>query len=183
MWSDNETAIDAINVQHVVGAVVDILNTPHLTPITIGVFGPWGIGKSSVAQMVRQALTPEKGKEKESTTLVVFFNGWRFEGYEDAKAALMSTILEEITKRRKLTVKARKLLKRLWRSVNIMQLVKVHASCSSTSSPPTLMALSRGMGHRGGLPCLSPARSARQTWPRRWSRARACPRARSVRRP
>ena len=124
MWSDNETAIDAINVQHVVGAVVDILNTPHLTPITIGVFGPWGIGKSSVAQMVRQALTPEEGNENESETLVVFFNGWRFEGYEDAKAALMSTILEEIAKRRKLTVQARRLLKRLWRSVNVMQLVK-----------------------------------------------------------
>ena len=44
-------------------------------------------------------------------------------------------------------------------------------------------ALSRGMGHRAGLPYLSRARSARQTWPRHWLRARASPRARSVRRP
>lgn len=131
MWSDNETEIDAINVQHIVGAVVDILNTPHLTPVTIGVFGPWGIGKSSVVQMVRAALTPEHGQEKEIGTLVVYFNGWRFEGYEDAKAALMSTILEEITKHRRLSVRAKKLLKRLWRSVNVMQLMKGGAEAAA----------------------------------------------------
>lgn len=124
MWSDNETEIDAINVQHVVGAVVDILNTPHLTPITVGVFGPWGIGKSSVAKMVQQAMAPPDGKSDAHETLVVYFNGWRFEGYEDAKAALMGTIIEEIVKHRTLSTKGKRLAKRLWRSINVMQLVK-----------------------------------------------------------
>lgn len=59
MWSDNETELDAINVQHAEGAVVDLWKTPHLTPITIRVFGPWSIGKSSVAKMVhRPAASP-----------------------------------------------------------------------------------------------------------------------------
>jgi hypothetical protein len=124
VWSDNETEIDAINVQHVVGAVVDILNTPHLTPITVGVFGPWGSGKSSVAKMVQQAMAPPDGKSDAHETLVVYFNGWRFEGYEDAKAALMGTIIEEIVKHRTLSTKGKRLAKRLWRSINVMQLVK-----------------------------------------------------------
>lgn len=124
MWADNETELDAINVQHIVSTVTEILAMPHLSPVTIGVFGPWGIGKSSVARMVQRALTPVTGEEKNSGTLVVYFNGWRFEGYEDAKAALMTTILEEIAKNRTLSAKARRLLEKLWEKVDVMQVTK-----------------------------------------------------------
>jgi hypothetical protein len=128
MWSDNETELDAINVQHVVAAVLEILTSPHLTPITVGVFGPWGIGKSSVAKMIERVLTPPKGQEKDSQTLVVYFNGWRFEGYEDAKAALAAVILEALEQRVKLIPglweKSKTGFRDLWGRVNWLRVGK-----------------------------------------------------------
>jgi hypothetical protein len=90
MWSDNEAAVDLLNVEHLVGAVLRVVKDDRLDPVTVGVFGDWGSGKSSVIQLLRQRIAAEPD------LLVVYFNGWRFEGYEDAKAALASTVLEQI---------------------------------------------------------------------------------------
>lgn len=90
MWSDNEAVVDLLNVQHLVGAVLRVIKDDRLDPVTVGVYGDWGSGKSSVIQLLRQRIATEPD------LLAVYFNGWRFEGYEDAKAALASTILEQI---------------------------------------------------------------------------------------
>ena len=90
MWSDNEAAVDLLNVEHLVGAVLRVVKDDRLDPVTVGVYGDWGSGKSSVIQLLRQRIAAEPD------LLAVYFNGWRFEGYEDAKAALASTILEQI---------------------------------------------------------------------------------------
>ncbi len=90
MWSDNEAEIDLLNVEHLVGAVLRVVRDDRLDPVTVGVYGDWGSGKSSVIQLLRQRIATEPD------LLAVYFNGWRFEGYEDAKAALASTILEQI---------------------------------------------------------------------------------------
>jgi hypothetical protein len=92
MWSDNEAVVDLLNVQHVVKAVLTVVTDDRLDPVTVGVYGDWGSGKSSVIQLLLQEVAKDDG------LLAVYFNGWRFEGYEDAKAALASTILEEITR-------------------------------------------------------------------------------------
>jgi predicted KAP-like P-loop ATPase len=90
MWADRETLVDLINVQHLVATITDVVANEKLLPTTIGVFGDWGSGKSSLVAMARQEL------EKSKDVLCITFDGSLFEGYEDAKAALMSTILEEI---------------------------------------------------------------------------------------
>lgn len=90
MWADNEAVVDLLNVQHLVGAVIRVVTDDRLDPVTVGVYGDWGSGKSSVIQLVRQQIAGDPD------LLCVYFNGWRFEGYEDAKAALAATILEEI---------------------------------------------------------------------------------------
>lgn len=90
MWSDNEAVIDLLNVQHLVGAVRRVIRDERLDPVTVGVYGDWGSGKSSVIRLLREQIAGEPD------LLCVYFNGWRFEGYEDAKSALATTILEEI---------------------------------------------------------------------------------------
>jgi hypothetical protein len=90
MWSDNETSIDLLGFQHLVTAVTSIVRNEDLLPVTVGVFGDWGSGKSSLLQMAKAEL------EKDQDVLVLSFNGWLFEGYEDAKTALMGTILDEL---------------------------------------------------------------------------------------
>src|SRR5687767_14938873 len=112
MWSDNETPIDLLGFQHLVTAVTSIVRRPDLLPATIGVFGDWGSGKSSLLKMVSEQLA------KDENTLVLSFNGWLFEGFEDAKSALMGTILDEIATRKNLAPKAKQRVTRLLKRVN-----------------------------------------------------------------
>jgi len=111
VWSDNETKTDLLGFQHLSNAVISIIRRDHLLPATIGVYGDWGSGKSSLVQIIQADL------EKEEGVVVLTFNGWLFEGYEDAKTALMGSIIEELIEQKKLLpelkAKAKKLLRRV----------------------------------------------------------------------
>jgi predicted KAP-like P-loop ATPase len=104
IWSDHETDKDLLGYRHLIDIIFNLSQAPHLLPATIGVFGDWGSGKSSLLKMVSSKLSLDENN------LVLTFNGWLFEGYDDAKAALMETILDEISRRAKLTVKAKRLI-------------------------------------------------------------------------
>lgn len=90
MWSDNETDVDLLRYAYLASGVSRIVRSERLLPTTVGVFGDWGSGKSSLLKMIRADL------EKESGVMCLSFDGWLFEGYEDAKTALMGTILDAI---------------------------------------------------------------------------------------
>ncbi len=116
MWSDHETEQDYLGFSHLVEAVYRLLSREDLLPATIGVYGDWGSGKSSLLKMVASRLA------QSNDVLVLSLNGWLFEGYDDAKAALMETILDEISNHRPLTDKAKKLAGRLIRRVNWLRM-------------------------------------------------------------
>ncbi|MEQ8191739.1 MAG: P-loop NTPase fold protein [Candidatus Eremiobacterota bacterium] len=106
MWHDNETSVDLLGFNYLVNLIIEIINNKELLPCTIGVYGDWGSGKSSLLKMIHTELK----KNKNDGIFCINFNGWLFEGYEDAKVALMGTILEKIQEKRTLTKKAKDLL-------------------------------------------------------------------------
>src|ERR1039457_3176923 len=57
MWSDNESTEDLLGFQYLADAVVSIVKNENLLPATIGVFGDWGGGKSTLIEIVRSQLT------------------------------------------------------------------------------------------------------------------------------
>ncbi|WP_236979701.1 KAP family P-loop NTPase fold protein [Membranihabitans maritimus] len=116
MWSDNETNSDFIDFQHMVRAVTSIINNDNLLPCSIGVFGDWGSGKSSLMKMIEDKYADE------DDVLVINFNGWLFEGYEDTKTVLMSRIVDEIIKKRTLDEKALKIAAKLLRKIDLIKL-------------------------------------------------------------
>ena len=91
----------------------------NLLPASIGVYGDWGSGKSSLMYMCKDRLTK---KDKNIKCLV--FNGWLFENYEDAKTAILGTILDEISKEESLSQKAKDIIKGLYKSIDKFKLVK-----------------------------------------------------------
>lgn len=107
MWSDNETTTDLLSIDHLTAAVESVVYNSRLLPVTVGVFGGWGSGKSSIIRMTEERL------KKHEDVLCISFNGWLFENHEDAKAALMGTILDEVQDKRTLTSKGKDLVKRL----------------------------------------------------------------------
>lgn len=120
MWADHEAKEDLLGFGHLLGAVLGVIENDELLPATVGVFGDWGSGKSTLLNMVADSL---KARNKDEGILVLQFNGWLFEGYDDAKAALMETIIDEIVAHQKLLPKAKKLALKLLRRVNWLRLV------------------------------------------------------------
>ncbi|HAV12049.1 MAG TPA: NTPase [Opitutae bacterium] len=93
MWADNETAEDLFGFRIHSDLVCELILDPSVLPVTIGVFGDWGGGKSSIMQMLNADL---EALEKENGIATLYFNGWLFEGYDDAKAALLGSILTSL---------------------------------------------------------------------------------------
>ena len=100
MWSDKEANIDYLNFGYLVNLITDIAMDRSLTPSTIGLYGDWGSGKSSLMKLAKKSIEEksEKKRRKDETpkTLCIEFNGWLFEGYEDTKTSLCGTILDKL---------------------------------------------------------------------------------------
>lgn len=73
------------------------LGTPG--PFTIGVFGEWGTGKTSLLQMVKGHL------DDQNHIVTVWFNAWRYEQEEHPIVPLVATIVKEIEAKRDLPEK------------------------------------------------------------------------------
>ena len=112
MWSDTESEKDYLNFGEVSQLAVDILKTDGMLPVSIGVFGNWGAGKSSLLKLIEQNL-----EKNEKNWIVINFDAWLYQGYDDARAALLEVIATALTKaadgNASLATKAKKLLARV----------------------------------------------------------------------
>jgi predicted KAP-like P-loop ATPase len=97
VWLDSETNVDFVNFSSVAESVAELIVQANGKPVSIGVSGPWGVGKSSLIKQTRDALQrrdPGEPGDKDNPSKYVFveFNAWLYQGYDDARAALMETI-------------------------------------------------------------------------------------------
>jgi predicted KAP-like P-loop ATPase len=150
MWTDNETAQDFLNFGGIAKTVAEIIEQAQARPISIGVSGAWGVGKTSMIKLIRTELlartpvnTPVSNTgdaEPGGKFIFVEFNAWLYQGYDDARAALIevvaSTLATEAEKRKTGIDKAKDLLDR----VNWFRAIKLTASSAAALAlglPPT----------------------------------------------
>jgi predicted KAP-like P-loop ATPase len=116
MWHDNETERDFLNFSGVSDTVAEIIVQANGRPISIGVSGAWGVGKSSMIKLIRRALDA-RAEDRASKFVFVEFNAWLYQGYDDARAALMegiaATLKKEAEARQTGLEKTEELLKRI----------------------------------------------------------------------
>ncbi|MEH6396585.1 MULTISPECIES: KAP family P-loop NTPase fold protein [Alteromonadales] len=93
MWSDKESPIDFLNFNETAESIKDLITEKELMPISIGVFGNWGAGKSTILELTKKSLAEDK-----KDYIQIHFDAWTFEGFDDAKAALLETIASELLK-------------------------------------------------------------------------------------
>ena len=71
--SDVETKVDLLNNEAIARTIVRLIREKSEHPISVGVHGDWGAGKSSVLEMI------EDGLSKDKSFLCLKFNGWQFQ--------------------------------------------------------------------------------------------------------
>lgn len=116
--SDNETKVDLLNNEAIAKTIVMLLRERPEHPVTIGVHGDWGAGKSSVLEMIEGALNAD------DRVLCLKFNGWRFQGFEDAKIALIEGIVTGLIEKRPLLTKATDAVKNIFHRIDLLKAAK-----------------------------------------------------------
>jgi len=84
---DLPTDTDALDFQPYVDTLVDIIKTGS-TPLTIGVFGGWGSGKTSLMKMIRKGLLKRRKKYP-----VAWFDAWKYDKEETLWRAFLLSVL------------------------------------------------------------------------------------------
>jgi hypothetical protein len=116
--SDNETKIDLLNNEAIAKTIVTLLREKPELPVTVGVHGDWGAGKSSVLEMIEASLNAQEG------VLCLKFNGWRFQGFEDAKIALIEGIVTGLIEKRPLLTKATDAVRNILHRIDLLKAAK-----------------------------------------------------------
>jgi predicted KAP-like P-loop ATPase len=118
MWSDNTTDKDFLGYDVHIELLKNLLKDDTVYPITIGIFGDWGSGKSSIMELLKKEIENENDE-----IACLYFNGWVFEGYDDAKAALMESIIIEFEDEKKFGEEIKDNVKKLLGKVNWMRVI------------------------------------------------------------
>lgn len=89
MWADVDTKQDFLNYSEVAELVIDVIRDPSMRPVTVGIFGSWGTGKSTLLNLIEDGLNPT---QEGGDFVVVRFDAWLYQGFDDSRAALMEVI-------------------------------------------------------------------------------------------
>lgn len=145
--TDNETKVDLLNNEAIAQTIINLLRTRPEQPVTLGVHGDWGAGKSSVLEMI------EAGLDQHPGAFCLKFNGWRFQGFEDAKIALIEGIVTGLIKKQPKLTKAAKAVKDIFQRIDWLKVAKKAGGLAFTAFTgiPTLDQIHTIIGSLEGL--------------------------------
>lgn len=141
MWSDVETDRDYLNYTEVAELAASLIRQRTLLPISIGIFGGWGSGKSSLLRLVHKELNDsDDGKY-----LHVEFDAWLYQGFDDARAALMEAISARLVEAAKVDATLGEKVKKFAKRVNYFRVLGLGMDLAATAmGAPTLGAFTAG---------------------------------------
>ena len=96
LLTDEPTTFDKLSFQRYVDVLIPVIVSPDTqTPLTIGIFGPWGSGKSSLLAQISARL----GKGDDSPVLRVEFKPWLHRKETSLLLPLVQAIRDELATR------------------------------------------------------------------------------------
>ena len=97
MWHDIETTEDFLNFCVIAQTAANFIRESGENPISLGISGSWGVGKTSLVKMIRQEIE-NFGDQNYS---FIDFNAWLYQGYDDARMALLQTVADFLLEKTK----------------------------------------------------------------------------------
>lgn len=88
LWSDNPAERDVLGFSDIAAPALEALRREKLDPVTVGVIGWWGSGKSTILKVIEQAL-----REDGDGIVVVETRPWEYDPATDPKATLIAEVL------------------------------------------------------------------------------------------
>lgn len=114
-----ETIQDLLNFKVVADTAAQMIRDGDGQPISIGVSGNWGTGKSSLVKMIGESIKiqAQKSEEAKNNHIFIDFNAWLYQGYDDARMALLQKVAdklkEEAQQRQTYVEKAQEFIERI----------------------------------------------------------------------
>ncbi|MFC5842387.1 KAP family P-loop NTPase fold protein [Aminobacter ciceronei] len=139
MWTDSESDVDYLNYSEVSEMIGDMLSDDSMLPISLGVYGTWGVGKSSILRLVEQQLATDK------RNLIISFDAWLFQDFDEAKSALMTVIAKSLYEASPETLKER--AAGFYRRINKLKVLGLAADVGALlAGVPTLGLFTKAAG-------------------------------------
>ncbi len=93
LWNDNPSDVDLLGFDAVAAPILQALDAPDLDPLTVGIHGPWGGGKSTILGLIEGELV---GIED---YVVVRTDPWEYDEHVDVKGTLIAEVLAALEER------------------------------------------------------------------------------------
>lgn len=136
LWSDNPSPLDLLGFADVTAPVVEAVLREKLDPVTVGIEGDWGSGKTTMLELLATELRQDK------TMVVIETHPWEYDPATDPKATLIAEVLGEIhaeaEKRKNLTDKAREKFKALARRIQVSKAIKLGVNSALSMGLPKI---------------------------------------------
>lgn len=104
--SESKTPVDALDYKRYANALADLITHPDTeTPITLGLTGKWGMGKTTLMRYIGRRIATQQNnnpnKNKSPDFLFAEFSPWKYSKAEEVWPSLYATVVDGVRKKMK----------------------------------------------------------------------------------
>jgi predicted KAP-like P-loop ATPase len=130
LWSDNPTSIDLLGFSDTAELIEKVLLDDALSPVTVGIEGDWGSGKTSLLNLLARKLGYD------GSVIVVETHPWEYDPAMDPKATVIAEVLDALhaeVDQRNLLDRVRLNFKALAKRVRVSKLLKLGVTAAAAA--------------------------------------------------